>query len=454
MIRSVIALSLMAVQLSFAQPFSFSCNSLTSVTLSTFYSDLLRTKNSFSNTTISLKKTSALFESTIGRQKYFISLETERNLVRIDNSISQIDFRTGQSINRLSTGSELMFEPFFTEIFFRVNQIKSVSTIDYGGSIGFRNSSHWFEQFRAGYYSYSVPWIFGLKYQDAEIDVNNLTALSKIYYKADFKSLWKTRIGLQFEKYLSSKNKNVNPAFAVEDQTSGSYTNISVGNNFFSIPFKIDFSHGQGESFFDLLYSQNSFSQNSFTDALYNGVNIKSSESLDYNWLPALSIGYHFVKGSMVGNIQSWPFGSFLTSLIINRINYRLAGQVFLFSFDAEKKFTFSDFSIQPEFSFYQILPEITLDNWQPSYLVFGVKDFARNILPIRKALVGKMSLSVSYNLEYCTLSFQATQFIPIQIIKKDLPTTVVSPIVSGESSKPSEIDGGRWFSFSIRRSL
>jgi len=449
--KSVIVLSLLAVQISFAQPFYFKNNSLTSVNLSTSYLDLVRTKNSISNTTISFQKTSAQFETFLGDDKLFISFESEKNKVQIDNSISQVQFRSGQSINRLTADNEFTFAPFFAELFLQVNQIRSVSTFNYGGSFGFTNSSHWFENFRIGYYSYSFPWIFGLKYHTSEIDINNLTMLSKVFYQVRFHPLEKTWAAFQFEKYISAKNKNENTVFAVEDVTSGSLAKLTITSASFAIPIEIYFSHGQGESFFDFFYSRNSFSQNSLTDALYNGINVKNSEPINYKWLPSFTVGYHFLKGSMIGNIQSWPFGSFLTSLIANRINYRVAGQAFLFSLEVEKKYTYLAVSVQPKISFFQILPEVTLDNWQPSYLVFGVKNFSRNILPVRKALLGELSLSISSKVKYCTLILQAGQFIPLQIIKKTLPASAVSPEIILTSSQPSKIDGGRWISFSVR---
>lgn len=443
-------LSLLAVQFVFAQPFYFKDDSLSAITLSTSYFDLLRTENSVSNTAISFQKTSVQIETSFGEDRLFLSLETEKNNMQIENGISRIQFKTGQSINRVTADNEFSFDPFFAELFLRVNQIRSVSTFDYGGSFGFRNSSHWFERFRIGYYSYSFPWIFGLKYQDSEIDINNLTKLSKVFYEIGLHPVKKTWLTFQYEKYISSKNKNENPVFAVEDKTFGTLAKLIVTNSSFTIPVEINFSHGQGESFFDFFYSHNSFSQNKVFDALYNGISVKSSESIKYQWLPSFSIRYDFFKGSLVGDIQSWPFTSIFTSFIANRINYRLTGHVYLFSFEAEKQFTFSCFSIQPELSFHQVLPEITLDNWQPAYLVFGVKDFSRNILPIRKAIIGKISFSASYQLKFCTFILKAGQFIPLQIIKKELPVSDVSPGIILAQAEPSKIDGGSWVSFSI----
>jgi len=84
------------------------------------------------------------------------------------------------------------------------------------------------------------------------------------------------------------------------------------------------------------------------------------------------------------------------------------------------------------------------------AYLVFGVKDFSRNILPIRKAIIGKISFSASYQLKFCTFILKAGQFIPLQIIKKELPVSVVSPGIILAQAEPSKIDGGNWVSFSI----
>jgi len=438
------------VQNSFAQPFSFKNDSLSSARLSTSYFDVFRTKNSLSSTLLSLQKTSAEFETASGSNKLFFSLLTEKNIIQISNSVSQINFRAGQSINRLTLDNEFSFTPFFAELFLRVNQITHVSFFDYGGSFGFKNSSHWFEKFRIGYYRYSFPSILGLKYEDSEMVINNLAMLSKIFYEIGFHPVDKTLLTFQYEKYKSSKNKNENPAFAVEDKTSGSFTRSTVVNSSCAIPVEIAFSHAEGESICDLLYSQNSFSQNLFSDILYNSVGVKSYESQKFLWLPSFSVDYHFLKGSLVGNIQSWPFTSVLTSFIANRLNYRLDGHLYLFSFKARKQFVFSSLSVQPELSFYQILPEITLDTWQPSYIVFGVKDFSRNILPIRKAILGKISISATYQFKTWEFVLQVGQFLPIQIVKKELPPSVVSPGIATVQSSPSKFDGGHWITVSI----
>jgi len=450
-IKFLIVLFFLAVQTSFAQPFSFKNDSLTSVKLSTSYFDLLRTKNSLSNTVLSLQKTSAEFETSFRNDKLLFSLETGKNIIQIDNSISQVQVRSGQSISRLTVDNEFSFAPFFTELFLRVNQVKSVSTFDYGGSFGFRNASHWFERFRIGYYMYSFPWILGLKYQDSEMDINNLSKLSKIFYEIGFHPADKTTLTFEYEKYLSSKNKNENPIFAVDDKTSGSLSKLTVANSSCAIPVEITFTHGEGESVCGLFYSQNSFSQNLFYGALYNGLKVTSSEFPSSKWFPSFSVGYHFLRGSMVGDIQSWPFTSVMTSFILNRLNYRLTGHLYLFSFEAEKQFTFSTFSIQPEISIHQILPEVTFDTWQPSYLVFGVKDFSRNILPIRKIILGKISFTTSFHFQNIDFILEAGQFVPLQIVKKELPPSVVSPGIAVVQSGPSRIVGGRWISFHVR---
>ena len=441
---------LLAVQINFAQPFYFPVDSLSFIKLSTSYFDLLRTTNSTSTTTSFLQKTSAEFQTSSKTNKFYLSLETEKNRLKIDNSVSHVEFNTGQYINRITTDYEFSFDPFFAELYLRGNQIKSVSTIDYGGSIGFVDAYHWFEKFRVGYYSYSFPWIFGLKYIDSEIDINNLTQLSKIIYNVSLHPTEQNRLSIQYEKYLSAKNKNENPVFAVEDETASSFTNLTFSNSSLFVPIEVNYSHAQGETFFDFIYAQNSFSSSSFKNVLYNGISVKSLESDEFIWLPAFSVGYDFYKGSAVGNIQSWPFTSVLTSLIANRINYRLAGHLYLLTIQMEKQFRFSKFSITPGLSIYQILPEVTLDNWQPSYLVFGVKDFTRNILPIRKAIIGKLKLSASYQFNAYTLILECGQFVPLKVVKKELPSSGVTPGIVTTQAKPSKVDGGRWLSLSL----
>lgn len=450
MTKDIIVLFISAVQVLFAQPSYFKNDSTTSVTLSTSYFDLLRSKNSTSNTLISLKKTSAEFQSKFKNNRLFILFENERNILQSENSGSHVQFKTAQAINRLMVEDEFRFEPFSIGLFLRGNQIRSVSTIDYGGNFGFENSDHWFEKFLVGYSSYSLPWIVDLRYEDSQLDIDNMTRLSKVFYYLKIHPEVRTRITFQSEKYLSKKNKNENPLFEVQDQSSGSVTKLILSNSTLKIPIEISFAHGQGESFIDLIYTGNSFSQSSMNNMLFNKIRIANFGLNECQWLPSFSASYDFYKGFVVGNIQSWPFTSVLTSLVANRLNYRLAGHVYMFTFETKKHFVFSNFSVQPEFSVYQILPELTLDNWQPSYLVFGVKDFTRNIFPIRKAVIGKVSLFASYQFELFNLSLECGQFIPLKTIKKELPSSGGTPGIVLTQAKPAKMDGGRWVTISL----
>ncbi len=428
-----------------AQPFYFKNDSTSSVTISTSYFDFLRSKNSTSNTLISLKKTFAEFQTHFNNDRIFISFENERNIAQTENSGSHVQFKTGQAINRLKVEDEVHFKPFSIGVFFCGNQIKNVSTLDYGGHFGFENTFHWFEKFLVGYSSYSLPWIFDLKYEDSEIDINNMTKLSKAFYLIRIHPEVETNFTFCFEKYLSKKNKNENPTFEVKDQSTGALTKFTLNNSTFEIPIEINFSHGQGNCFVDFIYAWNSFGQSSMSNLLYNKINFVIQESNNFKWLPSFSVSYDFYRGYAVGNIQSWPFTSVLTSLIANRLNYRLAGHVYLFSIETKKHFALSNFSFKPEFSVYQILPELTLDNWQPSYLVFGVKDFTRNILPIRKAIIGKLAVAASYRFESFNLSLECGQFIPLKTIKKELPSLGGTPGIVVTQANSSKIDGGRW---------
>jgi len=452
-INKIVLFSFMAVQIVFAQPFYFKEDARSSLTLSSSYFDLYRGTNSTSKTTAFLQKSFAQFEGNYNTNKLLLLLEAEKNNLRIENGISKVEFNSGQKLTRATVDYEFSFSPFFTELFLRANQITHVSSVDYGGSFGFHNSAHWFEGFRIGFYSYSFPWLLKLKYDDSQIDINNITQSSKIFYEIAFHPLPENRLEFQFEKYISAKNKNENPAFSVKDETNASFALLTITNSKY-LPVHITFNHGEGTSFPDLFFAQNSFSTNSIPDLLYNNVEIKNDESQLYRWLPAISVSYNYYKGSIVGNIQSWPFTSVLTSLIANRINYRLTGHIYLFGINAQKRFTFSKFSFKPELSFYQVLPEVTLDTWQPSYLVFGIKDFTRNILPIRKALLGKISFLTTYELNYCSFTLEAGQFIPLKVVKKELPIGETIPGGVVVQAKPGKTDGGRWVVLSMRTSF
>jgi len=449
-----IGLFLLAVQYISAQPFIFKENSLSKLTFSSSYFDFYRSTNSSTTTSSFLSKTTIGYEGNFNKHYVAVTLVKEENVVSIENKSSLINFKGGQNVYNFSSAYEYSVKPFFFEGSGKLNLLRKKTLFDYGGYIGFKDTTQWISLFGVGYFRSSYPWLFNLKYLDSGMDLNNLTQLDKIFYKFSITPVKGYSIDFTYEKYLPVKNKNENSHFSVEDNSTGFTSNTVFKTSIASVPVELNYNYGEGRNSYAIYYSGNTFSSNAIPEILMNSISVKTFNSANILWLPQIFISYDYYKAAMVGNIQSWPFTSFFTSFIANRLNYRLVGHLYLFSLEAKKAIHFEHFSIQPEAGLYQFLPEITLDSWQPSYLVFGVKDFVRNNVPIRKALMGKVSVEFTYTFNDFVLQLDGGQYFPIKIVKKESVSTAGAPTSSSSPTTATKSDGGRWITLKIQRSL
>lgn len=177
------------------------------------------------------------------------------------------------------------------------------------------------------------------------------------------------------------------------------------------------------------------------------GCSAADGESSEYN----LKAEYYWLSASMIGSIESWPFTSVVNSLFLNRAYFRIAAKASALSIQSEYRYKKNGLTVTPELSFTHINPAITVETWQPEFLVFGVKNFFRNQFEITGIGFAAVSCSASYQKENFTVAAEIMQLAPLYIHKRLAQTTTPTPQPPGPAAKKTTRDGGRTVSFSVR---
>jgi hypothetical protein len=88
------------------------------------------------------------------------------------------------------------------------------------------------------------------------------------------------------------------------------------------------------------------------------------------------SISYNLFKGNISGNAESWPFTDIIQSIIVNRINFKAFGSINIIESSFHSQLVNKFLVIKPLIDIFYIQPELTIQNWQPVFLAFGIKDY------------------------------------------------------------------------------
>jgi len=201
----------------------------------------------------------------------------------------------------------------------------------------------------------------------------------------------------------------------------------------------------RGEGKIDAYYTDLSFSSITISKLSYQSWSIFSSLRAGKNYLLKAEISHYSARGRASGNIQTWPFSGFLISVFGNRVNAVLQGGAEMLTANISSDITTQDLRIVPRLSYYDIRPSLTTETWQPAFLVFGVKDYRKNVLGISRA--GALLLASDFSWDYKSWKFSAGlgQLIPVYITKRAPEETGVPSGGTGVSVKS---DGARWVNF------
>ncbi|MDD8018794.1 MAG: hypothetical protein PHP42_10515 [Bacteroidota bacterium] len=172
-----------------------------------------------------------------------------------------------------------------------------------------------------------------------------------------------------------------------------------------------------------------------------------------------LTVEYYFeqIKASSFGHFESWPFTSFVASIITNRLNYQVDGFIKHHSISVSSRFSFGKAQFNTEFGYHRIISDVFIDHWEPEILVFGTKNFTRDPFSIKDAHVGKLGVAIDYSWNSFGVNAFIEQYFPISITYRHHEPIVPSP--TPPSPPPTEesrlsTDGGRRMGIQLHFSL
>ena len=151
------------------------------------------------------------------------------------------------------------------------------------------------------------------------------------------------------------------------------------------------------------------------------------------------------VEGGMNGYIESWPFVSIFQSLVTTREYYNVTGALQFAKFHIGGYFPLSDkFTIGLGNNFFHILPSLSVETWQPKYIIFGVRAYAKNELSVQSLDLMVLSGGIRASLNKFGISYSINQMVPLHIVKIAAPASEALPSVppSGGSSPQSSASG------------
>lgn len=217
-----------------------------------------------------------------------------------------------------------------------------------------------------------------------------------------------------------------------------SFKNFFLAAEYFNHKFELNSDwHTAGQTFGNI----------NVYDVLVNFFSVDGKYFLTETELLRTNFLYLNGKGNLSGTIQTWPFTSLITSAIVNRINYKSKAEVSLYAIEIDYDKPFANLLLQPGVRCYHIVPNFSLQSWQPAFLVFGVKNFTDNSTQIKSMDLLNLKLSAQYSISNFLFEAEFNQFIPFHIERK---TGEEIPQPTPVTKATAEVDGGRFFSLKI----
>ncbi len=156
------------------------------------------------------------------------------------------------------------------------------------------------------------------------------------------------------------------------------------------------------------------------------------------------SYSYKKITSDGVGEVESWPFTSLAASVISNRLNYHFNAAVTIHSLSVTPRvFSLPAIDAQAEYLF--VVPDVYAEHWQPQFLVFGVKDYAKDYFSIERMHLLKIAALGYFQVAKIDVRISLEQCLPVSITYRTKPSVTLPPVPSPQppSSKPTT-DGGR----------
>jgi hypothetical protein len=160
----------------------------------------------------------------------------------------------------------------------------------------------------------------------------------------------------------------------------------------------------------------------------------------------SIAARYYHANGNIVGSLESWPFATVVQSLFLNRVYVRASGDITAQEAAAAFSFRKGNVKIDPRCSFFRVVPELTVETWQPLFLAIGVSNYSKSQPAIKEA--GLLFLSVTTTVDALGIEFgiDMHQIVPLYSIGQAAAhASAPAPSVPGQQTA-STVGGGRWF--------
>ena len=298
----------------------------------------------------------------------------------------------------------------------------------------------------------SFPFSWNLFYQSAGFNINTgqsyyLTEINSSLSSGDYK------MGFSYEKNLSLKDKS-SDTYSIDAKPDYYNIGFNIKNKSERLPVTLGISKTSLTMKTHLLMDELPFSSINISDLSLFRIN--SDIYFSDAFIPLnLSISYNYFQGHLSGDVQSWPFDDIIQSLFVNRLNFKAEGSVKLIEGSLASKFVYKNLVVKPLVNFYYISPDLSIQYWQPVYLVFGIKDYNESNDGINYMLLGRAGCSADIDVGIAVISLNINQFFPL-VIKKDNQNNVISTSPSPSISSPSTdtISGGTFFTLAIKKAF
>jgi len=129
------------------------------------------------------------------------------------------------------------------------------------------------------------------------------------------------------------------------------------------------------------------------------------------------------------GHVEFWPFTSGLIDLIGMRRYFIVNSSGYLWRLHLGRTGRLSEtWNTSFGTNLIGIWPSASIDHWRPAYLIFGKEDVQYIDIRIYRILIGALHLSLNYNKDDWTISYEFTQFFPLKVWERTSIPTEPSP--------------------------
>lgn len=190
------------------------------------------------------------------------------------------------------------------------------------------------------------------------------------------------------------------------------------------------------------------FSNFNLSNYKRESVSVNGSFPIEDTWKVETEYQYNLFGAYLTGVVESWPFSSIIQSIFINRFYMRLQGSLKYHSLSFDVSNEFKTGKINIGLTYYDIIPDIVTETWQPEFLFLGIKHYKKYIPEIKRAglISAKIGMIIRLS-KHIVSDFAISQIIPVYL-SKNRNTSSSGTIVNQQlpSEKISKVDGGRLF--------